>query len=62
MTRTLLPEDKPDEPRDDQESGSVVVECERGSEMNQKLVSTREHGRIQHSHSRDGFAKGIRNT
>lgn len=54
VTRTLLPEvlDELDEPRDDQEGGSVGVEFEGGSEMNWKLTSIREHGQIQSSHSK----------
>ena len=61
VTRTQLPEDKLDEPRDDQEGGSVGMECERESEMNWKLASAREYCGIQHSHSKDGLDKGVRN-
>lgn len=52
VTGTQLPEDKLDEPRDDQEGGSVGMESERGSEMNRKLASTREYSRGQYFHSR----------
>lgn len=62
MGGTLFPEDKLDEPRDNQVDGLVGMEFELGSQMNWRLTSIREHGPVQHYHTKNVLAKEIRNT
>lgn len=58
---TLFPKDKLDEPRDNQVGGLVGMGFELGSQMNW-LTSTREHGPVQHYHTKNVLANKIRNT
>lgn len=60
--RPLFPEDKLEEPRDNQECGMVGMECELGSQMNWMLISSRGQSSNQQQNSKNGLAQEIRNT
>lgn len=62
VSGTLFPEDRLDDPRDNQVDGLVSMGFELGSQMNWRLTSTREHGPVQHYHTKNVLATEIRNT